>query len=102
MLLKFPVTLEYTDKLYKLYTDLEIVGQELKSKSELIISKGDDFDNVRYEEIIDKISNRVFSRSFLDSNMNKYEYDIKEDELYVDELNDDFKKIITDLKYVID
>jgi len=32
--------------------------------------------------------------------MNKYEYDIKEDELYVDELNDDFKKIITDLKYV--
>ena len=91
-----------TDKLYKLYTDLEIVGQELKSKSELIISKEDDFDNVRYEEIIDKISNRVFSRSFLDSNMNKYEYDIKEDELYVDELNDDFKKIITDLKYVID
>jgi len=91
-----------TDKLYKLYTDLEIVGQELKSKSELLILKDDDFDNVRYEEIIDKISNRVFSRSFLDSNMNKYEYDIKEDELYVDELNGDFKKIITDLKYVID
>jgi len=91
-----------TDKLYKLYTDLEIVGQELKSKSELLILKDDDFDNVRYEEIIDKISNRVFSRSFLDSNMNKYEYDIKEDELYVDELNADFKKIITDLKYVID
>lgn len=91
-----------TDRLYKLYTDLEIVGQELKSKSELLILKDDDFDNVRYEEIIDKISNRVFSRSFLDSNMNKYEYDIKEDELYVDELNADFKKIITDLKYVID
>lgn len=91
-----------TDKLYKLYTDLEIVGQELESKSQILILKDDDFDNVRYEEIIDKISNRVFSRSFLDSNMNKYEYDIKEDELYVDELNDDFKKIITDLKYVID
>jgi len=91
-----------TDRLYKLYTDLEIVGQELKSKSELITLKDDDFDNVRYEEIINKISNRVFSRSFLDSNMNKYEYDIKEDELYVDDLNADFKKIITDLKYVID
>ena len=91
-----------TDKLYKLYTDLEIVGQELKNKSELLILKDDNFDNVRYEEIIAKISNRVFSRSFLDSNMNKYEYDIKEDELYVNELNDDFKKIITDLKDVID
>ena len=90
-----------TDKLYKLYTDLEIVGQELKSKSELLILKDDDFDNVRYEKIIDKISNRVFSRTFLDSDMNKYEYDIKEDELYVDELNTDFKKIITDLKFVI-
>jgi len=52
-------------------------------------------------KIIDKISNRVFSRAFLDSDMNKYEYDIKEDELYVDELNTDFKKIITDLKFVI-
>ena len=91
-----------TDKLYKLYTDLEIVGEELKSKSELLILKDDNFDNVRYEKIIDKISNRVFSRSFLDSNMNEYEYDIKEDELYVDELNADFKKIITDLKFVID
>ena len=91
-----------TDKLYKLYTDLEIVGQELKNKSELLILKDYHFNNVRYEEIIDKISNRVFSKAFLDSDMNKYEYDIKEDELYVNELNDDFKKIITDLKYVID
>jgi len=99
---KISCNIRDTDRLYKLYTDLEIVSEELKSKSELLISKDDDFDNVRYEEIIDKISNRVFSRSFLDSNMNKYEYDIKEDELYVDELNDDFKKIITDLQYVID
>jgi len=91
-----------TDKLYKLYTDLEIVGQELKNKSELLILKDYHFNNVRYEEIIDKISNRVFSKAFLDSDMNKYEYDIKEDELYVNELNDDFKKIITDLKDVID
>jgi len=90
-----------TDKLYKLYTDLEIVGEELKSKSELLILKDYHFDNVRYEEIIDKISNKVFSRAFLDSDMSKYEYDIKEDELYVDELNADFKKIITDLKFVI-
>jgi len=90
-----------TDKLYKLYTDLEIVGQELKNKSELLILKDYHFNNVRYEEIIDKISNRVFSRAFLDSDMNKYEYDIKEDDLYVDELNTDFKKIITDLKFVI-
>ena len=99
---KISCNIRDTDRLYKLYTDLEIVSEELKSKSELLILKDYDFDNVRYEQIIDKISNRVFSRSFLDSNMNKYEYDIKEDELYVDELNDDFKKIITDLQYVID
>lgn len=91
-----------TDRLYKIYTDLEIVGQELESKSKLLILKDDDFDNVRYEKIIDKISNKVFSRTFLDSDMNKYEYDIKEEELYVDELNTDFKKIITDLKHIID
>ena len=99
---KISCNIRDTDRLYKLYKDLEIVGQELKSKSELLILKDDDFDNVRYEEIINKISNRVFSRAFLDSDMNKYEYDIKEDKLYVDDLNDDFKKIITDLKYVID
>jgi len=53
---KISCNIRDTDKLYKLYTDLEIVGQELKSKSELLILKDDDFDNVRYEEIIDKIS----------------------------------------------
>ncbi|MCB2292664.1 hypothetical protein LGK95_03820 [Clostridium algoriphilum] len=99
---KISCNIRDTDRLYKIYTDLEIVGQELESKSKLLILKDDDFDNVRYEEIINKISNRVFSRTFLDSDMNKYEYDIKEDELYVDELNTDFKKIITDLKHIVD
>jgi len=90
-----------TASLYKLYTDLEIVGEELKIKSELLIFKStDDFDYDRYDRIIYKISSRVFSKTFLDSNMDKY--DDVEDVFNVDgELNSDFKKIITDLKNVI-
>ena len=90
-----------TASLYKLYTDLEIVGEELKIKSELLIFKStDDFDYDRYDRIIYKISNKVFSKTFLDSNMDKY--DGIDDVLNVDEeLNADFKNIITDLKYII-
>ena len=91
-----------TASLYKLYTDLEIVGEELKIKSESMILKStDDFDYDTYNRIIYKISNSVFSEIFLNSNMNKYD-DIEELLNVDEELNSDFKKIITDLKYIID
>ncbi|MBU3192300.1 hypothetical protein K9O30_23000 [Clostridium bowmanii] len=89
-----------TASLYKLYTDLEIISEELKIKNELQTQNSSDFDYDRYEKIIYKISNRIFNKTFLDSNMNKY--NSIDDVFNVDEeLNSDFKKIITDLKSII-
>ncbi|MBU3114697.1 hypothetical protein [Clostridium lacusfryxellense] len=89
-----------TESLYKLYTDLEIVSEELKIKSELMIHNSSDFDYDRFEKIIYKISNRIFSKTFIDSNMNKYN-NIDEVFNVDEELHSDFKKIITDLKSII-
>lgn len=89
------------DKMYKLYGDLEMISEEIKSKSEFqtMVGLSDDFDDDRYKRIIITVSEKIFSREFLDCDMKKY---IDKEEIELDiykDLNKDFMKIIVDLKF---
>jgi hypothetical protein len=92
------------DKMYKLYGDLEMIGQEIITKSDFEVLEGleKDFNNNRYKRIITKISQNIFSREFIVSNMEEYSDD-EDVELDINkDLNEDYKKIILNLKSVKD
>lgn len=93
-------TLEDKDKMYKLYGDLEMVSQEIESKSHLEILDGldGDYNNDRFDKIIESISNKYFTDEFRKGDMKIYSdnedivLDIEKD------IKDDTKKVIMDLK----
>ena len=97
------------DKIYKLYGYLEMVKDEIKSKSELQILKGsvDDFDDEAYKNNIENISKKIFSDDLINclddiKKMSKYQ-NSEEVELHVAyDLNDDYGDIISNIKLVKD
>lgn len=85
-----------TDKMYKLYGDLLMLGDEVENKSYSDEYKSD-LDIRRYEKIIERIANKVFSDKFLKSDMKEYE---DNDDIELDnseDLNADLKRIILNL-----
>ena len=100
---KITVDINDIDKIYKLYGYLEIVSEEVKTRSELQVLKrlDDDFNNERYINIINKVSEKVFNSEFLDSDMKEYtdKNDVELD--IINDLSQDFSRIIKSLKFTI-
>lgn len=101
---KISGTIKNTDKIYKLYGYLEMVGQEVNNNSQSGMLEGlnSSYDANRYYGIINKVANIIFSSTFLKSDMKgssneeEVELDISKD------LHVDYSEIILDLRVTID
>lgn len=100
---KIASNLKDTNILYKLYGDLEVIGKEVEHRTDFQILKDItmDFNDDRYEKIICKLSEKVFSKEFLESDLSQYS-DNDEVELSLQEdLKENLANIILRLKVSI-
>ncbi|RJE48911.1 MULTISPECIES: hypothetical protein [unclassified Dehalobacter] len=92
--------LENIDYIYKLYGDLEMLRDDLKTLNELdSIGESVMFQGTRYKEFIDKLSKRVFCDDFLNQDMIKYVSVNEQIELNIDkDLDNMCNKVMSDIK----